>query len=285
MKPGSLFGYSLMLVLILISAAALINKVNDVPEKHVEVVLRMVGDQLLHSANDSTSRVLPIKKLTENTYQISFENDFGFISDTLINIVQRTFKKNELADSYIINLKDCGKKETVLAFEINGKTGDIIPCRGRLLGNGCYEVEIELMRESELSSFWFLLLIIPMGFAGLYLKDQFRRKETQESILDVPDYIPLGKFQFFPSHNVLRSKDRSVSLSEKETKALEIFVKCSNQLVERDKLMKAIWEDEGTVVISRNVDVLVSKLRKKLSDDPSLKFVTVPGKGYKLMME
>lgn len=285
MKPVALFGYSLMLVLILISAVALINKDNEVPEKHVEVVLRTVGDQLLHSANDSTSRVLPIKKIAENTYQISFENDFGFISDTLINIIQRTFQKNELADAYIINLKDCGQKETVLAFEINGQTGDIIPCRGRILGNGCYVVEIELMREAEYSSLWLLLLIIPMGFAGLYLKDQFRRKEAQESILDATDYIPLGKFQFFPSHNLLRSKDRSISLSEKETKALEIFIRNSNQVVEREKLMKAIWEDEGTVVISRNVDVLVSKLRKKLSEDSSLKFVTVPGKGYKLMME
>lgn len=285
MKPVALFGYSLMLVLILISAVALINKDNEVPEKHVEVVLRTIGDQLLHSADDSTSRVLPIKKLTENTYQISFENDFGFVSDTLINIVQRTFQKNELADAYLVNLKNCELEETVLAFELNGKTGDIIPCRGRLLGRGCYLVEIELMRESELSSFWFLLLIIPMGFAGLYFKDQFRRKGALKPILDSTDYLPLGKFQFSPSQNVLKSKAGSVSLSEKETKALEIFVKCSNQVVEREKLMKAIWEDEGTVVISRNVDVLVSKLRKKLSEDPSLKFVTVPGKGYKLLME
>jgi len=42
--------------------------------------------------------------------------------------------------------------------------------------------------------------------------------------------------------------------------------------------MKEIWEDEGIVVISRNVDVLVSKLRKKLSDDNSFKFINVHGK-------
>jgi DNA-binding response OmpR family regulator len=55
--------------------------------------------------------------------------------------------------------------------------------------------------------------------------------------------------------------------------------------VEREKLMKEIWEDEGTIVISRNVDVLVSKLRKKLSDDSSLKFINVHGKGYKFIIE
>ena len=48
--------------------------------------------------------------------------------------------------------------------------------------------------------------------------------------------------------------------------------------------MKEIWEDEGIVVISRNVDVLVSKLRKKLSDDNSIKFINVHGRGYKFII-
>jgi DNA-binding response OmpR family regulator len=49
--------------------------------------------------------------------------------------------------------------------------------------------------------------------------------------------------------------------------------------------MKEIWEDKGIVVISRNVDVLVSKLRKKLSDDNSIKFINVSGRGYKFTIE
>jgi hypothetical protein len=35
----------------------------------------------------------------------------------------------------------------------------------------------------------------------------------------------------------------------------------------------------------RNVDVLVSKLRKKLSDDNSIKIMNVPGRGYKFIIE
>jgi DNA-binding response OmpR family regulator len=95
----------------------------------------------------------------------------------------------------------------------------------------------------------------------------------------------LGNFQFYTANNVLKSEQRTITLSEKETKALEIFVQNINQVVERERLMKEIWEDEGTVVISRNVDVLVSKLRKKLIDDNSIKFINVPGRGYKLIIE
>jgi DNA-binding winged helix-turn-helix (wHTH) protein len=94
----------------------------------------------------------------------------------------------------------------------------------------------------------------------------------------------VGNFKFYASLNELRTDDKTITLSEKETKALDIFVQNINQVVDRDTLMKTLWEAEGTVVISRNVDVLVSKLRKKLSDDDSLKLVNVPGRGYKLML-
>ena len=172
-----------MIIVILISAVAFINKKNEIPGKHVEVVLRDIGHQLLLSAKDSSSRVLPVKKLNENTYQISFQNDFGFISDTLINLVQRTFQKNGLANDYIVNLRNCKQNETVFAFEINSQTGDLTPCRGRKLEVGCYVIEIEFLKKTKFNSFWLLLLIIPLSVVGFYVKNKFRKKEEKESII------------------------------------------------------------------------------------------------------
>ncbi|HEV8081960.1 MAG TPA: winged helix-turn-helix domain-containing protein [Chitinophagaceae bacterium] len=285
MKPFILFGSSIMIIVILISAVAFINKKNEIPENHLEVVLRDLGHQLLLTAKDSTSRVLPVKKLNENTYQISFQNNFSFISDTLINLVQRTFQKNALANDYIVNLRNCKQNETVFAFEINSHTGDLTPCRGRTLEVGCYVIEIDLLKKNKFNFFWLLLLIIPLSFVGFYVKNKFRKKEEKESIIDNNDYIQLGNFRFYTDNNFLKIEDKNITLSEKETKALKIFAENINQIVERKKLMKEIWENEGIVVISRNVDVLVSKLRKKLSDDNSIKFINVHGKGYKFIIE
>jgi DNA-binding winged helix-turn-helix (wHTH) protein len=285
MKPFILVGSSIMIIVILISAVASINNKKEIPGKHVEVVLRDIGHQLLLSAKDSSSRVLPVKKLNETTYQISFQNDFGFISDTLINLVQRTFQKNALANDYIVNLRNCKQNETVFAFEINSQTGDLTPCRGRTLEVGCYVIEIELLKKTKFNFFLLLLLIIPLGFVGFYVKDKFRKKEEKETIFDNNDYIQLGNFRFYADNNVLKIENNNITLSEKETKALKIFAENINQIVEREKLMKEIWEDKGIVVISRNVDVLVSKLRKKLSDDNSIKFINVHGRGYKFIIE
>ena len=286
-----LVGSSVMVIAVLIAAVAFNNKKNDIPANHLEVVLRDIGHELLLSAKDSSSRVLPVKKINDHTYQISFQNDFGFISDSLINIVERELQKNALAKDYIVNLKNCEQKETVLAFEINNKTGNLTPCRGRTLEVGCYVIEIDLLKKNQFNFFWLLLLIIPLSVVGFYVNNTFRKKEVQEekeekeSISDHNDFIQLGSFQFYTDDNVLKSEHTTISLSEKETKALKIFAENINQIVEREKLMKEIWEDEGIVVISRNVDVLVSKLRKKLSDDNSIKFINVHGRGYKFIIE
>ena len=274
-----------MIIVILISAVAFINNKNETPEKHIEVVLRDIGHQLLLTAKDSTSRVLPVKKLNETTYQISFQNNFSFISDTLINLVQRTFQKNALAKDYIVKLRNCKQNETVFAFEINSQKGDLTPCRGRKLEVGCYVIEINLLKKNKFNFFWLTLLIIPLSLVGFYVKNKFQKKEEKESIIDNNDYIPLGNFRFYADNNVLKIENKIITLSEKETKALKIFAENINQIVEREKLMKEIWEDNGIVVISRNVDVLVSKLRKKLSDDNAIKFINVHGRGYKLIIE
>ncbi|HLA58293.1 MAG TPA: helix-turn-helix domain-containing protein [Puia sp.] len=269
----------------MISAVAFSNKNSEIPENHLEVVLRNIGHQLLLTAKDSSSRVLPVKKLNENTYQISFQNKFSFISDTLMNLVEREFQKNALATGYIVRLKNCDQKETVLAFEANGQTGNLAPCRGRTLEVGCYFIEIDLLKKNKFNFYLLLLLIIPLSFVGFYVKAKSQKKEGKESIPDNNDHIQLGSFRFYTDDNVLKIENKTITLSEKETKALKIFAENINQIVEREKLMKEIWEDEGIVVISRNVDVLVSKLRKKLSDDNSIKFINVPGRGYKFIIE
>lgn len=292
MKPFILLGSSIMVIVILITAVAFINKKNEIPEKHVEVVLREIGHQLLLSAKDSSSRVMPVKKINERTYQISFQNDFSFISDTLLNIVERTFQKTALANDYIVNLRNCKENahrnslgETVFAFEINSQSGDLTPCRGRTLDVGCYVIEIELLKNSRFNFLWLTLLIIPLSFVGFYATKKSRKKDETAPIIDNNDFIQLGSFKFYADNNVLKTVNNNIMLSEKETKALKIFAENKNQIVEREKLMKEIWEDEGIVVISRNVDVLVSKLRKKLSEDSSIKFINIHGRGYKFVIE
>ena len=285
MRPLFILLFTVLMPAGLISAFVFSDPKNEVSGKHVELVMRNIGHQLLLHTNDSTSRVLPVKKINENIYQISFQNIIRFIPDTLINVVRRELERVHLPKDYLVNVKDCQQKETIFAYEMNNAGfGNLIPCRGRDIKQGCYLIEIEFMRPGKVDRSLFLLLLIPLCFAAFYLKNRFRKKEEKELIVDEV-FIKLGNYRFYPEKNLLNFENKIIPLSEKETKSLKIFAENLNQVIEREKLMKEIWEEEGLVVISRNVDVLVSKLRKKLSEDNSIKISNVHGIGYKIVIE
>lgn len=295
--------YSLLAVLsvfIAVAAMAFVKKDNGRPDKHLEIVLRTIGHEVLLHSNDSTSRVLPVKTVDENTYHISFENSFGFTPDTLMSIVHQQLAKTDWPGAYTVSVNECDQNLTIFAYEVNRATGDLKPCRGREQKKGCYIIEISFLAKQSFPYAWLLPAFIPVAWAGIYfarrrtgfsasqeLKEEKIDKSLSgktETVPGIVDYKKLGSFVFFESKGILSLNGETIELSVKETKALSILTSNQNQVVGRDLLMKEIWEDDGVFVITRNVDVLISKLRKKLSIDPSVKIVNVHGKGYKMIV-
>jgi len=267
---------------------AFVNAINEHPDKHLEIVLRNIGHQVLLHSKDSTSRVLPIETVNENTFRISFENSFEFTPDTLMNLVHQQLAKTDRPRDYTVSVNDCYQNQTIFAYEVNTTSGDLKPCRGRVQKKGCYVIEISFLTKKSFPYAWLLLALIPVALAGLY----FARKRTgiSEPLSNEPEPVPviadnkkLGNFVFLESKGILSLNDETIELSAKEVKALRLLASNQNLVVGRDLLMKEIWEDDGLFVITRNVDVLISKLRKKLSADPSVKIVNVHGKGYKMI--
>jgi DNA-binding response OmpR family regulator len=155
------------------------------------------------------------------------------------------------------------------------------PCRRRDQKKGCYVIEISFLVRKSFNYGWLLLAFIPVAFGGLYFARS--RNKISEPVPVIADCKKLGNFVFFESKGILSLNGETIELSVKEAKALRLFASNQDQVVGRDLLMKEIWEDDGVFVITRSVDVLVSKLRKRLSADPSVKIVNVHGKGYKMI--
>lgn len=284
MKRYSFF--AVLSISVVAIAFAFVKKSNEYPDKHLEIVLRNIGHQVLLHSNDSTSRVLPITTVNDNTYRISFENSFGFIPDTLMSIVHQQLAKTDWPGDYTVSVNKCDQNQTIFAYEVNTARGDLKPCRGRIQKKGCYVIEISFPAKKSFNYGWLLLAFIPVVFAGLYFARRRNRISGSRGLLEekIDEYKKVGNFVFYESKGILSLNDETIELSVKEAKALSILVSNQNDVVGRDLLMKEIWEDDGVVVITRNVDVLISKLRKRLSADPSIKIVNVHGRGYKLMV-
>lgn len=75
--------------------------------------------------------------------------------------------------------------------------------------------------------------------------------------------------------------DNTIDLTATESRVLRIFAMSPNMAIERNRIQKEIWEDEG-VIVGRSLDMFISKLRKKLEMDEGVKIVVIRGIGYRL---
>ena len=248
-----------------------------------EVLLRKIGHEVLLQSGDSTSRVLPIKKAKENQYQIRFENALAFQPDSLITITQRLLKQDPLASNYIVNVLNSNDSSVAYAFAISKNAKDnIIACKGRIQPKGVYMINIEFKPTSTTSEGKaYLFAGLPfLAFVGfMFLKSAKPRKmllSTQQ-----PNTVTIGSILFNTETHQLLSNDNTTNLTGTEARLLKILVWSANETVDRARLQKEIWEDEG-VIVGRSLDMFISKLRKKLEIDSSLKIVNIRGIGYKI---
>ncbi|MNG25921.1 Phosphate regulon transcriptional regulatory protein PhoB [compost metagenome] len=91
----------------------------------------------------------------------------------------------------------------------------------------------------------------------------------------------LGSVLFDAKNRKLITNEKKLDLTGTETRVLLIFALSPNETIERSRLQKEIWEDDG-VIVGRSLDMFISKLRKKLECDPNIKIVVIRSKGYRL---
>jgi DNA-binding winged helix-turn-helix (wHTH) protein len=260
------------------------NKKNENHTDLVKISLRDVGNQLLLSNQDSASLILPIQKIAEYKYQLSFEKALSIHPDSLVRIVTESFKKTNLPTQYQIEVKQCEDDEVAYSYlKFPNEEKSIVPCSGRILPQKCYTIEVLFLEKIATSNYQgvgILLLFLSLVLAFILLQKKRIKKQTETKLTDA-NYIFLGKFQFYPNENKLVIEIKEISLSKKEVELLTIFVANPNKIIKREELSKQVWEDQG-VFVGRSLDTYVSKLRKKLSDDENIKLTNIHGIGYNL---
>lgn len=283
-KGMYLFGFSLLLFISVICAAFSMNNSDDFAIARREVLLRRIGHELLLQSGDSTSRVLPVKKIAENEYQIRFENELTFQPDSLVNTTQRLLAKDPHARDYVVNVLNCGNTSVAYGYAISkNKKDDIVACMGRIQPKACYIISIKFKPTGlTIAKNKYLLGGLSfLAFVGFIFLRSSRPRRTLPEEDKHTDLLAFGSVLFDPKHRKLTINGKTIELTGTETRLLLIFALSPNEIIERSRLQKEIWEDEG-VIVGRSLDMFISKLRKKLEVDPNIKIVVIRGKGYKL---
>ncbi len=94
----------------------------------------------------------------------------------------------------------------------------------------------------------------------------------------------LGEYKFNPNNQTLQFKEDKIdTLTSRESQLLLFLAQNRNQIVERNTVLDLMWTNND-FYSSRSMDVFISKLRKLLSKDKTLKILNVRGIGYKLVV-
>ena len=275
-----LFGSVVLLLVAGICLAFSFTGTDDFEMARREILIRKVGHELLLQSGDSVSRVMPVNKISDNEFQLSFEREFGFLPDSLVNTTARLLGKDALPD-YVVNVLNCGTQKVAYGYAISNKEKEtIVSCKGRRLPKACYVISIQFKDALISAKSGYLLGSLPvLALMGLLF---FRRGKMRALVVaNVGDQFQLGGILFDAKLRKLLMKELSVDLTATESRVLRIFAESPNLVIERNRIQKEIWEDEG-VIVGRSLDMFISKLRKKLEMDEGVKIVVVRGIGYRL---
>jgi DNA-binding winged helix-turn-helix (wHTH) protein len=257
---------------------------NDDFSQDVKIALRDVGHQLLLNNSDSTSLVLPIVEFEPSTYRLSFQKDVSIHPDSLVTVIQKSFETSEMPKHYRVEVIKCADKEVAYSYLVKKQeSSSIIPCGGRILPYSCYTITVYFLKKNAASSntqiVAFALLLASFVLFALYFFKKERSITTSNE--NNEHFTSIGSFKFYHEQNKLVKEATEINLSKKECELLSIFIERPNQIISREELTKKVWEDNG-VFVGRSLDTYISKLRKKLITDDSIKLINVHGVGYKL---
>lgn len=257
------------------------------------IALRKIAHEVLLLSGDSLSKVLPVKQMSAQEFHIYPEKAFAISPDSFVNIVNKVASQYGLQKSFTANIVKYQQEETIYGFaaEPFQKDNEAASCLGRDLPEDHYYLSFvfAVPQKGILYNPFILLGGVVLLLGVFYFVARKKRKAalrtpvTNEISAEEKkgDYISIGLYRFYPHQQQLELNAEKTPLTSKETKVLQILANAPNSIIDRDTIQKEVWENEG-VIVTRSLDMFISKLRKKLIADEQVKIANVHGKGYKL---
>lgn len=261
--------------------------------EQVNLALRQTAHQLLAIGGDRSSAIPPIRQLEPNTWLVRMEQNFDY--DSLPPVLRKAFSLHHIEDEYNVAVLDCGSDELVLGYTFYPQAANAeTPCGGRKQAAGCYNLRVTFPNHAavpfQAKGAWILFVFAGLSllaFLGyqffIFLKNKClsKKEPALATSTDAPIPIRFGQSALLVDNQKLVCNGVTKDLTYRETKLLQLFCGHANQLLERERILKLVWEDEG-IIVGRSVDVFVSRLRKLLKDDGMVQIANVHGVGYRM---
>lgn len=122
----------------------------------------------------------------------------------------------------------------------------------------------------------------PFSIEELILKIEiFLRRSRISSPMEVSKF-QVGKFEFDYQNLALTSENNSKTLTQREADLLKFLFENKNRVLKRSEILEKLW-GEDDYFLGRSLDVFISRLRKYLKQDESLKIENIHGVGFRFL--
>ncbi|GAB3916231.1 response regulator transcription factor [Larkinella terrae] len=124
----------------------------------------------------------------------------------------------------------------------------------------------------------------PFSIEELLLKMAvFLRRSKSQTLVSEPTSQWIGSYQFNFQNLTLQKDGHFQTLTHREAEVLNYLIARPNLLIRRDEILKTIW-GSNDYFMGRSLDVFISRLRKRLSQDASIKIENLHGIGFRLLL-
>jgi DNA-binding response OmpR family regulator len=127
-------------------------------------------------------------------------------------------------------------------------------------------------------------LVKPFSIEELLLKIEIFLKRSQKNIPTEKSNYTVGKYQFDNKNFLVFNNTEKISLTQRESELLKLFLDNKNVVLKREEILKSLWGDDD-YFMGRSLDVFISRLRKILANEKGIAIENLHGIGFRFSVE
>jgi DNA-binding response OmpR family regulator len=121
----------------------------------------------------------------------------------------------------------------------------------------------------------------PFDFDELLARIAALRRRADKSAQSPRNTLGIGSLELAMDERIARINGTEISLTKIEFELLVYLTENQKKVLSRERILSRVWQTKSDPQ-TNIVDVYISRLRRKLEDDPKITIQTLRGNGYRL---